>query len=341
MNRSKERREYSSKEKSSYGDDQRQSKTYPSRHNTSKSYPDKSKRGKHVSSFRRARNIKPRKFLARLVTASSEDEPYLSRSYLAELLETGEDNVEYWEDSLCCSADAKTLVEDYDTREDEVTLPNAYDPMETESEQSYHHQYEGSYVNHNPYGMIIGYDDYDDMGYDESYYTSYNVTSKETASATNPLHVYKKLNLPTGTQPLKSYRDPSPSSKSSSRTSSRAFELEDQYASSTIANKPKPRRISATRVHESVVGGRDWYNEYEFPSTRTSRLPSSTVQSTYRTPVTTATEMRKVIAERQQERSQRPLVPGFKKEVEWQMTEKQQREHEEYVASQGHSLSRR
>jgi hypothetical protein len=70
------------------------------------------------------------------VTAKPVDEPNLNWSYLAELMEQPGELVEYWEDSLYCSADAKVLFEEYDPQQDEVELPNAYDPFETGSASS-------------------------------------------------------------------------------------------------------------------------------------------------------------------------------------------------------------
>jgi len=67
-----------------------------------------------VKYFKRVKKVRPRKFLARLVIANAEEEPNLSRAYLAELLENPGEYVEHWEDSLCFSADARILYEEYD-----------------------------------------------------------------------------------------------------------------------------------------------------------------------------------------------------------------------------------
>ena len=61
-----------------------------------------------------SKTTKTRKFLARLVDSSNVDEPDLSRAYLAEILESSGEYIEYWEDALCCTADAKMKLE-YDS----------------------------------------------------------------------------------------------------------------------------------------------------------------------------------------------------------------------------------
>ena len=85
---------------------------------------------KGAKSFKKVEKVRPRKVLARLVIADTEDELNLSRAYLAELLENPKEYVEYWEDSLCFSADAKILYEEYDPTQDEVALPYTLDPSD-------------------------------------------------------------------------------------------------------------------------------------------------------------------------------------------------------------------
>ena len=64
--------------------------------------------------------MRPRKFLARLEYSNEEDEPMLARAYLADLLGTQVEVIEYWEDVLCCSADLQLTFEPYS---DEVDVP--------------------------------------------------------------------------------------------------------------------------------------------------------------------------------------------------------------------------
>ena len=65
--------------------------------------------------FRRNKNTRSRKFLARLVDANEKDEPMLVHGYLAEILSTPGEYLEYWKDALCCSADVQLTFEPYDT----------------------------------------------------------------------------------------------------------------------------------------------------------------------------------------------------------------------------------
>ena len=84
----------------------------------------KSKRGtKTTSHFRRTKNTRPRKFLARLADSNEDDEPMLVRAYLSELLNTQGEVIEYWEDALCCSADLQLTFDSYDPYQDEVEIP--------------------------------------------------------------------------------------------------------------------------------------------------------------------------------------------------------------------------
>jgi len=139
--------------------------------------------------------------------------------------------VECRENVLCCSADAKGLIDEYDVRDDEVALPDAYDPFEMESYSYSQTPYESSYVNNNPYGMIVGYDDYED--YDDSSYTSYNVTMQGKKES-DPVHVRQVVNKSL-LMPLNTHGDRYYDAHLTSVTNSRAFELEDQYR--TVARK--------------------------------------------------------------------------------------------------------
>ena len=47
----------------------------------------------------------------------------LARAYLADLLGTQGEVIEYWEDVLCCSADLQLTFEPYDPYSDEVDVP--------------------------------------------------------------------------------------------------------------------------------------------------------------------------------------------------------------------------
>ena len=132
------------------------------------------KETKGVKSFKRIKKVRPRKFLARLVIADAEDEPNLSRAYLAELLENPGEYVEYWEDSLCCSADARILYEEYDPTQDEVALPYTLDPSDDMSVDS-NHKYESAYAQ----------EDYDLNPYEDNYYASYNVNLKKESTTNN------------------------------------------------------------------------------------------------------------------------------------------------------------
>ena len=78
---------------------------------------------KTASHFRRNKNMRPRKFLARLADSNDEDEPMLARAYLADLLATQEEVIEYWEDVLCCSAYLQLTFEPYDPYSDKVDVP--------------------------------------------------------------------------------------------------------------------------------------------------------------------------------------------------------------------------
>ena len=46
--------------------------------------------------------------------ANEDDEPMLVHGYLAEILNTPGEYLEYWEDALCCSADVQLTFEPYD-----------------------------------------------------------------------------------------------------------------------------------------------------------------------------------------------------------------------------------
>jgi hypothetical protein len=56
--------------------------------------------------YRHKTNKKHRRVLARLAQSSTDEEPDLNLVYLAELLGYDDEWVEYWEDGLCCMADA-------------------------------------------------------------------------------------------------------------------------------------------------------------------------------------------------------------------------------------------
>ena len=49
--------------------------------------------------------------MARLVESSNLDKPGLSQSYLEDIFESSGEHIEYWDDALCCAADAKMKLE--------------------------------------------------------------------------------------------------------------------------------------------------------------------------------------------------------------------------------------
>jgi len=122
-----------SKERSRYGEDYRPRMHYTPRTSV-KQYEDKSR--KQTKSFERTRNVRPRNFFAKLVDSNATKEPNFSKS-LEELMDSPGEYIGYWGDSLCCSADAKTLpFEEYEHVEDEVALPGDYDAYDSASDSS-------------------------------------------------------------------------------------------------------------------------------------------------------------------------------------------------------------
>ena len=57
------------------------------------------------------------------------------------MLESSGEYIEYWEDALCCTADA-LMKSEYDPEEDEVVLPNKYERDGENYEATYVHQEE-------------------------------------------------------------------------------------------------------------------------------------------------------------------------------------------------------
>ena len=88
--------------------------------------------------------------------------------------------------------------------------------------------YESSYVNNNPHGTIVGYDDYD--YYYDSFYTSYNVTMQGQKESV-PVYVRQVVNKSLWT-PSNTHGDRYYDAHLTSVRKSRAFELEDQYSNS-------------------------------------------------------------------------------------------------------------
>jgi len=50
----------------------------------------------------------------------------LVHGYLAEILSTPGEYLEYWEDALCCSTDVQLFLEPYGPYADEVKIPEEY-----------------------------------------------------------------------------------------------------------------------------------------------------------------------------------------------------------------------
>ena len=84
------------------------------------------------------------------------------------------ENVEYWEDSLCFSADARILYEEYDPTQDKVALPYSLDPSDDISVDS-NHKYESA----------CAQEDYDLKPCEDNYYESYNDNLKRESTTHN------------------------------------------------------------------------------------------------------------------------------------------------------------
>jgi hypothetical protein len=86
----------------------------------------KSRPMRKVNSFKSIKSWAPKRVIAKLVDSTPAEEPNLNRAYLSEILsktDKYDDYVQYWEDTLCWSMDAKTLFEPYDPRDDSVGMP--------------------------------------------------------------------------------------------------------------------------------------------------------------------------------------------------------------------------
>ena len=76
--------------------------------------------------------------------ANEVDESMLVHGYLAEILSTHGEHLDYWKDALCCSADVQLTFEPYDPYADEVEIPDEYADDNVEEQTYFHYVY-----NHN------------------------------------------------------------------------------------------------------------------------------------------------------------------------------------------------
>jgi hypothetical protein len=178
------------------------------------------------------------------VIADAEDEPNLNKAYLAELLENPGEYVEYCEDSLCCSADAKILYEDYDPVQDEVALPFTLDPSDEMSVESSSSKYENAYA----------YEDYDLNPYEDNHYASYNVNVKKTTTDHNMMFYISNPMKQTTSH----VEQPTP-------RPNKTFCSGNRYPKTTPGKTFGDIKTS-TRSNEVIVDERDTYNDVYTPS---------------------------------------------------------------------------